>query len=72
MQVAALRGRTTLPLVMPYVALSGSARSMSKVRWSLHLLRGALSVLMLAAFAFALRELPLANAYAIFWSRHFW
>lgn len=66
MQVAALRGLSSLPLVVAWVLLSGAVRSLWRVRWFLHLLRGVLSVVMLAAFAYALRTLPLADAYALF------
>lgn len=66
MQVAALRGLTSLPLVLLWIALSGGFRQVLTSRWSLHLLRGVLSVLMLSSFAFALRNLPLAEAYSIF------
>ena len=66
MQVAALRGLSSLPLVVAWVLLSGTARSLWRVRWFLHLVRGVLSVVMLAAFAYALRTLPLAGAYALF------
>ncbi|HQV71985.1 MAG: DMT family transporter [Dokdonella sp.] len=65
-QVAALRGLTSLPLVLLWVALSGGFRQVVTRRWRLHLLRGVLAVAMLAAFAFALRELPLAEAYSLF------
>ncbi|MEO8278222.1 MAG: DMT family transporter [Ideonella sp.] len=66
LQVAALRGLSALPLVMAYVAWSGSGPSLLRVRWRLHLVRGCLAVLMLALFAFGLRSLPLAEAYTIF------
>ena len=66
MQVAALRGLSSLPLVVAWVLLSGTTRTLLRVRWFLHLLRGVLSVIMLAAFAYALRTLPLAGAYALF------
>ncbi len=66
MQVAALRGLVSLPLVIPYVIWRGAARSALQVRWSLHLLRGALGIAMLALFAFGLKKLSLAEAYAIF------
>lgn len=66
MQVAALRGLASLPLIVVWVAATIGLRPLLRVRWALHLLRGTLSVLMLAAFAYALRQLPLANAYAIF------
>ncbi len=66
LQVTALRGLSALPLVMAYVAWSGSGPSLWRVRWALHGLRGCLAVLMLALFAFGLRSLPLAEAYTIF------
>ena len=66
MQVAALRGLSSMPLVIAWVVLSGATRSLLRVRWGLHLLRGLLSVMMLGAFAYALRTLPLAEAYALF------
>jgi len=66
MQVAALRGLTSLPLVLTWIALSGGFRQVVSRRWRLHLLRGVLAVAMLAAFAYALRELPLAEAYSLF------
>jgi drug/metabolite transporter (DMT)-like permease len=66
MQVAALRGLSALPFVLVYVAWLGAGRSLLRVRWPLHLLRGALSIAMLSLFAFSLRELPLAEAYTIF------
>ncbi|MBN8480276.1 MAG: DMT family transporter [Xanthomonadales bacterium] len=66
MQVAALRGLASLPFVVAWIFVAGAPRTLLRVRWSLHLLRGVLSVLMLAAFAFALRTLPLAEAYALF------
>jgi len=66
MQVAALRAMASLPLVCAYVAWRGAFGSVWRVRWSLHLLRGVLGIGMLAAFAYGLRELPLANAYSIF------
>ena len=37
-----------------------------KVRWPLHLLRGVINVAMLALFAYALKELGLAEAYTLF------
>jgi len=66
MQVAALRAMASLPLVCAYVAWRGAFGTVWRVRWSLHLLRGVLGIGMLAAFAYGLRELPLANAYSIF------
>lgn len=66
LQVAALRGGAALPLVAVYVLWRGEVRSLLKVRWPLHLLRGVINVAMLALFAYALRELGLAEAYTLF------
>ena len=66
LQVAALRGLVALPLVCAYVAWRRAGPSLLRVRWPLHLLRGALSISMLGLFAFALRHLPLTEAYTIF------
>ncbi|MEO7013587.1 MAG: DMT family transporter [Dokdonella sp.] len=66
MQVAALRGLTSLPLVLVWIATTGGFRQILTRRWHLHLLRGLLAVAMLSAFAFALRDLPLAEAYSLF------
>ena len=66
LQIAALRGATALPLVLLYVAWRGAWHTVFKVRWPLHLLRGGLNVAMLALFAFAIRELALAEAYTLF------
>src|SRR5688572_805837 len=66
MQVAALRGLTSLPIVVAWVALHGGFAPLLRVRWGMHLFRGVLSVTMLSCFAFALGRLPLTEAYTIF------
>ncbi len=66
LQVAALRGLTSLPLVLLYVRWQGQLAAVWRVRWLLHLLRGVLSVLMLSLFAHALQTLSLASAYVLF------
>lgn len=66
MQVAALRGLTSLPLVLLWVMGTGGWPRLWRVRWSLHLLRGVLSIVMLASFAYALARMPLSEAYALF------
>ena len=66
MQVAALRGMSSWPLVTAWVLYDGGPRQLLRVRWPLHLLRGALSIVSLAAFAYALRTLPLAETYSLF------
>ncbi len=65
-QVAAMRGLSALPLVCLYVLWRREAHLLLRVRWPLHLLRGVIGVLMLSLFAFAIRELALAEAYTIF------
>ena len=66
MQVTALRGLSSLPLVTLWVLWDGGMRQLLHVRWPLHLLRGLLSIVMLGAFAYALRTLPLAETYSLF------
>lgn len=65
-QVAALRALSSLPLVVAFVAWRGAFRGLLRIRWPLHALRGVLGIGMLSMFAFGLRELPLAEAYSIF------
>ena len=66
MQVAALRALCSLPLIAVYVAWRGAFKGIFQVRWPMHVLRGLLGILMLAFFAFGLKKLSLAEAYAIF------
>jgi drug/metabolite transporter (DMT)-like permease len=66
MQVVALRGLSSLPLVTAYVGWRGAFASMLKVRWPMHILRGVLGIVMLSLFAFGLKNLSLAEAYSIF------
>lgn len=65
-QVAALRGLSALPVVFAWALYAGGAGQLWRVRWPLHLVRGVLSVLMMVTFTFALKELSLAKAYALF------
>lgn len=66
LQVAAMRGAASLPLVLAWALATAGVRPLLRVRWSLHLLRGVLGVAMMAAFAYALRRMPLSTAYSIF------
>jgi drug/metabolite transporter (DMT)-like permease len=68
MQVAALRGATSLPFTLLPVLLRGRLHELRPRRWPMHLLRGLLSVLVLGGFIYAVRVLSLANAYAVFLS----
>lgn len=66
MQVAALRGLASLPLVCAYVGWRGGFRRVMRIRWPLQLMRGALGVAMLALFAYGVKRLSLAQAYSIY------
>ncbi|MBV8633810.1 MAG: DMT family transporter [Burkholderiaceae bacterium] len=65
MQVAALRGLTSLPLVFVYVVWRRALPGLLKVRWPLHVLRGVLAIAMLVLYSYALRTLSLSAAFAI-------
>jgi drug/metabolite transporter (DMT)-like permease len=65
-QVAALRGLAALPVVFAWALYAGGLGQLRRIRWPLHLVRGVLSVFMMIAFAYALKELSLAKAYALF------
>jgi len=66
LQVAFLRGVTSLPFVLLPVLLRGRMARLRPVNLRLHLLRGALSVVMLGSFIYAVRESSLATTYSIF------
>jgi drug/metabolite transporter (DMT)-like permease len=65
-EVTALRSLASLPLIVAYVAWRGAFPTILRVRWPLHLLRGALGVATLSLFTVALRALPLSEAYSLF------
>ena len=66
LQVAALRGAASLPLVLAWALWTVGLQPLLRVRWPLHLLRGALGVLMMGSFVYALQRMPLSTAYSIF------
>lgn len=66
LQMAALRGLASLPLVSLWALASVGAAGLLRVRWPLHLLRGVLGIAMMASFSYALRSLPLSTAYSLF------
>ena len=65
-QVAALRGLSSLPLVLAWALWTVGPRALLRVRWPLHLLRWVLGIAMMASFVYALKRLPLSTAYSIF------
>jgi drug/metabolite transporter (DMT)-like permease len=65
LQVAALRGLSSLPWVATWALATIGPHALLRVRWPLHLLRGVLGVMMITSFVFGLRSLPIATAYSI-------
>jgi len=66
MQVAALRGMSSLPLVCLYVVWRRALPTLFRIRWKFHLLRAVIGIAMLSSFSFALQTLPLAESYSLF------
>jgi len=66
LQVGFLRGIASLPFVLVPIALRGRLDRLRPVNIPLHLLRGALSVVMLTSFVYAVRETSLSATYSIF------
>jgi drug/metabolite transporter (DMT)-like permease len=68
MQVAVLRGAASIPFMLLPVLLTNRWAQLRPRRFPMHLLRGALQVLVLGCFIYAVRLLSLANVYAVFLS----
>jgi drug/metabolite transporter (DMT)-like permease len=66
MEIAFLRGLSSLPFMALPALIRGRYRELKPQRFGMHLLRGFLMVIMLGAFIYAVRTLSLANAYSIF------
>jgi len=66
LQVAFLRAASSLPFVLLVIAARDRLDRIRPVNVRLHLLRGALAVLMLYSFVTAVRESSLASTYSIF------
>jgi drug/metabolite transporter (DMT)-like permease len=66
LEVAALRGFASLPLVLMWIGLTTRFRHVLRARFSLHAARAGLNIIMLATFIYGIRHLPLSEAYAIF------
>ncbi len=65
-QVTALRGMVSLPLVLLWIALAGGFGQVFTKRWRLQVARGVLGIFMLTGFIYTVRSLPLSEAYSIF------
>jgi drug/metabolite transporter (DMT)-like permease len=68
MEVATLRGATSLPFTLLPVLIAGRLSDLRPHRWPMHLLRGLLTVMVLGGFIYAVSVLSLANAYSVFLS----
>jgi drug/metabolite transporter (DMT)-like permease len=66
MEVVALRGASSIPFMLLPLIVMGRLGALKPVRIGMHLARGALMLLVLIAFVYAVRALSLADAYAIF------
>jgi drug/metabolite transporter (DMT)-like permease len=65
LQVAAVRGLSSLPFLLLWILATTGPRTLLRARWPLHLLRAVLGIAMMAGFVYGLRTLPLSTAYAI-------
>ena len=65
-QVAFLRGASSLPFVFLTYALAGRLSALRPVRFGLHVVRAAFAVLMLWGFLWALARASLADTYAVY------
>jgi len=68
LQVACLRGASSLPFVAMSYALTGKLYLLRPVRFGLHILRAALAIVMLWGFLWALARASMADTYAVFMS----
>jgi drug/metabolite transporter (DMT)-like permease len=66
LQVCALRSLASWPFVAIWVASTTGVRPLLRVRWGLHVLRGAIGIATLSLFVFGIRYLPLSTAYTLF------
>lgn len=65
-QVASLRGLASVPFVLAWVLATAGPRTLLRIRWPLHVLRGSLSVAMMVGFVYAIARMPLSTAYTLF------
>ncbi|EGM78983.1 Putative permease [Rheinheimera sp. A13L] len=68
MQITSLRALFAWPLIVIWLVTTNRVQHLLNSRWSLHLLRAVLGIVMLSAFVYAIQTLSLADAYAIFFA----
>ena len=66
LQLVAIRSFASLPLILVWVGITVGFRGILRARFALHVLRAAIGIMMLAAFIYGVRHLPLSEAYSIF------
>ena len=66
LQLAGMRGLASLPFVLAWIGFTTGFGGLLRVRWTLHLFRGAVGISMLCGFVYGVRHLPLSEAYSIF------
>lgn len=67
LQIAALRGLVSLPFVIAWILWQRRGIGMLfRIRWGWHVARGVLAILMLTSFIYAISEMPLSEAYTLF------
>lgn len=66
-EVAALRGLVSLPFVLAWLYWrERTIVTLLRIRWRWHLGRGVLAIVMLTGFIYALSDMPLSEAYTLF------
>jgi drug/metabolite transporter (DMT)-like permease len=68
MQITCLRAACAWPFIVLWLAKTQRLQHLLDARWSLHVFRAVLGIIMLAAFIKSLETLSLADAYSIFFS----
>jgi drug/metabolite transporter (DMT)-like permease len=66
LQVSALRGVASLPFVLAPLLVRARLHTLKMCRWRLHLVRGALAILMMIGFIYAVRAASLSNVYTLY------
>jgi drug/metabolite transporter (DMT)-like permease len=68
LQIACLRGASSVPFVFLAYLTTGNLRLLRPVRWHLHMIRAVLSILMLWGFLWALARGSMTDTYAVYMS----
>lgn len=67
LEIAALRGLVSLPFLVAWIMWQRRGiKMLFRVRWGWHVARGVLAILMLTSFIYAISQMPLSEAYTLF------